>query len=209
MAAVCVFIKYNGHWEDGTLRYVGGEMKGILVPLTATYVGLAELVMSIIGIRGLDKTIVMRYVVEPGMPHVRIQCDANVNFYIQLKKKDVYVLRKFPISIDVLDESVAEAIPPKVGESNHIDVQPSRDGGQSDEALQPVAINNLIIHSPSPPHIPSPTLGLDLHMEDGIEEQQELLNKDLGMDHDDCNVGELNVADTARDSNENSIAAST
>ncbi|GMN47253.1 hypothetical protein TIFTF001_016425 [Ficus carica] len=128
MVAVCVFIKYNGYW-DGTLRHVGGEIKGILMRLTTTYVGLIEL------------------------------CDADVNFYIQLKKKDVHVLSKFPISIDVLDESVAEAIPPEVGESNHIDMQPSRDCGQS-------------------------------------------------MDHDDCNAGELNVADAVCDSNEKSIAAS-
>ncbi|GMN47955.1 hypothetical protein TIFTF001_017128 [Ficus carica] len=207
MATVCVFIKYNNHW-DSTLRYVGGEMKEILVPLTATYVGLIELVMSVIGIKDLDKTIVMRYVVEPGMPLVRIQYDADVNFYIQLNKKDVHVLSKFPISIDVLDESVAEAIPLEVGKSNHIDVQPSRDGGQSDEAMQHGAVNNLIIRSPSPPHIHFPTVGLDLHMEDGIEEQHELLNNDLGMDHDDCNAEELNVADAARDSNENGIAAS-
>ncbi|GMN21570.1 hypothetical protein TIFTF001_051138 [Ficus carica] len=183
-------------------------MKGILVSFTATYVGLFELVGGVIGIRGQDNTIVMRYGVESGMPPVRIQCDAGVNFYIQLKKKDVHVLSKFPISIDVLDESVAEAIPPEVGESNHIDVQPSRNGGQSNEAMQPEAVNNLIIPSPSPPHIPSHTVGLDLYMEYEIEEQYELLNNDLGMDHDDCNNSELNVADVARDSNEKSSAAS-
>ena len=74
--------------------------------------------------------------------------------------------------------------------------------------MQPVSVNNLIISSLGRPHIPYPTLGLDLHMEDGIEEQHELLNNDLGMDHDDCNAGELNVADAARDSNEKSIAPS-
>ncbi|GMN69174.1 hypothetical protein TIFTF001_038231 [Ficus carica] len=91
MDDVCVFVKYNGQW-DGTLRYVGDEMKGILVPETATYVGLIEL------------------------------CDADVKFYIQLKKKDVHVLSKFLITIDVLDEYVAEAIPPELGKNNHIDV---------------------------------------------------------------------------------------
>ncbi|GMN54564.1 hypothetical protein TIFTF001_023684 [Ficus carica] len=125
MNEVCVFVKYNSQWND-TLRYVGGEMKGILVLLTATYVGLIELVRSVIGIRGLDKTIVMRYAVEPRMPPVMIQCDTDVKFYIQLKNKDVHVLSKFPISIDVLDESTAEAMPLEVGESYHIDVQPSR-----------------------------------------------------------------------------------
>ncbi|GMN59277.1 hypothetical protein TIFTF001_028373 [Ficus carica] len=69
----------------------------------------------------------MRYGVEPGLPLVRIQCDADVKFYIQLKKKDVHVLSKFPITIDVLDESVAETMPPELG--------------------------NLII-PPPPPHIP-------------------------------------------------------
>ncbi|GMN38292.1 hypothetical protein TIFTF001_007529 [Ficus carica] len=90
----------------------------------------------------------MRYGVEPGMPPVRIQCDADVKFYIQLKKKDVHVLSKFPIIIDVLDESAAEAMPPEVGESNHIDVQPSREDGQSDEAMQPINDSNLIILPP-------------------------------------------------------------
>ncbi|GMN64859.1 hypothetical protein TIFTF001_033931 [Ficus carica] len=71
MDEVCVFVKYNGQW-DGTLRYIGGDMKGILVPETATYVGLIELVRSVIGIMGLDKIIVMRYGVEPGMPPMRI-----------------------------------------------------------------------------------------------------------------------------------------
>ncbi|GMN54175.1 hypothetical protein TIFTF001_023310 [Ficus carica] len=58
MDEVCVFVKYNGQWGD-TLRYVGGEMKGILVPETTTHVGLIELDRSVIGIRGLDKIIVM------------------------------------------------------------------------------------------------------------------------------------------------------
>ncbi|GMN57142.1 hypothetical protein TIFTF001_026254 [Ficus carica] len=118
------------------------------------------------GIRDLDKTIGMRYAVEPGMPPVRIQCDADVKFYIQLKKNDVHVLSKFSISIDVLDESAAEVMPPEVGESNHIDVQPSREGGQSDETMKPVNDSNLIILLPSPPHIHSPIVGLDLHTED-------------------------------------------
>ena len=81
MAAVCVFIKYNGQW-DGTWRYVV-EMKRILmVPFTANYVGLIELVRSVIGIKGLEKTIFMRYAVEPRMLYVRIHCDAGVNFNI-------------------------------------------------------------------------------------------------------------------------------
>ncbi|GMN31629.1 hypothetical protein TIFTF001_041617 [Ficus carica] len=143
----------------------------------------------------------MRYAVKPGMPPVRIQCDADVKFYVQLKKKDIHVLSKFPISIDVLDEFAAEAIPPEVGESNHIDVQPSREGGQSDEAMQPVNDCNLIIIPPHPPHIPSPTVGLDLHTEDGIEKQHQLLNNDLCTDHNDCNTRELNITDAARHSN--------
>ncbi|GMN47613.1 hypothetical protein TIFTF001_016797 [Ficus carica] len=171
MDVVCVFIKYNGQWDD-TSRYVSGEMKGILVALTATYIGLIELVRSVIGMKGLEKTIVMRYVVKPGMPPVRIQCDANVNFYIQLKKKDVH----------------------------------------SDEDVQPAAVNNLIIPSPIltpiPPPIPSSIVCLDLHMEDGLEEQDEFLNNDLSMNHDDCNVGEFNVEEAARDSNEKNIVGS-
>ncbi|GMN62468.1 hypothetical protein TIFTF001_031540 [Ficus carica] len=203
MAAICVFIKYTGQ-GDGTSRYVGGEIYGILVPLTATYVGLIELVRSVIGMMGLEKTIIMRYAIEPGMPSVRIQYDADVNFYIQLKKKDVHVLSKFLISIDVLDESVAEAIPPEVGKNNHIPVQPSKDGGQSDEAMQPVVVNNLIIPSP----IPSLIVGMDLHMEDGLEEQVKFLNNDLGMNHDDYNAGEFNIEEAARDSNKRSITGS-
>ncbi|GMN22307.1 hypothetical protein TIFTF001_045637 [Ficus carica] len=164
MDEVCVFVKYNGQW-DGTLRYIGGKMKGILVAETATYVGLIDL------------------------------------------KKDVHVLSKFPITIDVLDESAAEARPPEVGESNHIDVQRSREDVQSDEAMQHVDDSNPIILLP-PPHIPSPTIGLDSHTEYGIENQHQLLNNDLCTAHGDCNVGELNVTDDARHPNENSIARS-
>ncbi|GMN63707.1 hypothetical protein TIFTF001_032790 [Ficus carica] len=177
MDEVCVFVKYNGQW-DGILRYVGGEMKGILVPETATYVGLIE-----------------------------IQCDADIKFYIQLKKKDVHVLSKCPITIDVLDESATEARPPEVGKSNHIDVQHSREGVQSDEAMQHVDDSNLII-LPPPPHITSPTIDLDLHTESGIEKQHQILNNDLCTTRGDCNARELNVADYARHPNENSIAAS-
>ncbi|GMN59507.1 hypothetical protein TIFTF001_028596 [Ficus carica] len=176
MDDVCVFVKYNGQW-DGTLRYVGGEMNEILVPETATYVGLIEL------------------------------CDTDVKFYIQLKKKDVHVLNKFSITIDVLDESAAEARPPEVGESNHIDVQRSREGGQSDEAMQHIDDSNLII-LPPPPHIPFPTIGLDLHIESGIEKLHQVLNNDLCTANGDCNAREMNVADDARHPNENSIAAS-
>ncbi|GMN48391.1 hypothetical protein TIFTF001_017567 [Ficus carica] len=121
-------------------------------------------------------------------------CGVGVNFFIQLKKKDVHVLRKFPISVDILDESVAKAIPSEVGESNHIHAQPSRVGGQSDKAIQTVAVNNLI-PSPFPPPIPPPIsslmVGLDLHMKNGLEEQDEFLNNDLGMNHDNCNVRNL------------------
>ncbi|GMN62539.1 hypothetical protein TIFTF001_031610 [Ficus carica] len=205
MDAVCVFVKYNGQL-DGTLRYVGGEMKGILVPENSTYVGLIELVRSVIGIRGQDKNIVVRYDVEPGLPLVRIQCDADVKFYIQLKKKDVHVLSKFPVTIDVLDESAAEAIPPEVGESNHIDVQRSREGGHSDEAMQHVNDSNMII--PPPPHIPSPTVGLDLHTDYGIEKQHQLLNNDYCRAHDDCVAEKLNSTADAHRSNDKSIAAS-
>ena len=207
--AVCVFVKYNGQW-DGTLRYVGGEMKGILVPENSTYVGLVELVRSVLGIRGPDKNIVMRYGVEPGLPLVRIQCDADVKFYIQLKKKDVHVLSKFPVTIDVLDESAAEAMAPEVGASNHIDIQRSREGGQSDEAVQHVNGINIILTPPPPPppHINSPTVGLDLHTDYGIENQHETLNNDLGTDHDDCNAGKFNVSADTHRSNEKSIAAS-
>ncbi|GMN64014.1 hypothetical protein TIFTF001_033101 [Ficus carica] len=125
MDAVCVFVNYNGQWDGTSSSYVGGEMKGILVPDNSTYVGLVEL------------------------------------------KKDVHVLSKFPVTIDVLDESAAEAMPAEVGASNHIDVQRSRDGGQSDEAMQHVNDSNTII--PPPLQFPSPTVGLDLHNEDEIE----------------------------------------
>ncbi|GMN48299.1 hypothetical protein TIFTF001_017463 [Ficus carica] len=108
-------------------------MKGILVPLTTTYVGLIELVMSDIGLRGQKKTIV-------------------------------------------------------------------------------ISCNNLIIPSlispPISPPIPSPIIGLDLHMEDELEEQDEFLNSDLGMDHDDCNAREFNIEEAARDSNERNIVGS-
>ncbi|GMN74280.1 hypothetical protein TIFTF001_053135, partial [Ficus carica] len=181
-------------------------MKGILVPDNSTYVGLVELVRSVIGIRGPDKNIVMRYGVAPGLPLVRIQCDADVKFYIQLKKKDVHVLSKFPITIDVLDESAAEAMPVEVGASNHIDVQRSRDGGQSDEAMQHVNDSNTII--PPPRQFPSPTVGLDLHNEDDLEKQYEVMHNDLCTAHDDCNAGKMHDADDSHRSNEKSIAAS-
>ncbi|GMN45101.1 hypothetical protein TIFTF001_014303 [Ficus carica] len=206
MDEVCVLVKYNGQW-DGTLKCVSGEMKGILVPETATYVGLIELVRSAIGIRDPAMTIVMRYGVEPGMPFVRIQCDANVKFYIQLKNKDVHVLSKFSITIDVFDESTAKVMPPEVGKSNHIDVQCFREGVQSDEAMQHVDDSNMII-LPPPPHIHSLTTGLDLHTEYEIEKQHQVLNNDLCTAHGDCNVGELNVVNDARQSNKNSIVAS-
>ncbi|GMN26694.1 hypothetical protein TIFTF001_040895 [Ficus carica] len=206
MDAVCVFVNYNGQWDGTSSSYVGGEMKGILVPENSTYVGLVELVRSVIGIRGPDKNIVMRYGVEPGLPLVRIQCDADVKFYIQLKKKDVHVLSKFPVTIDVLDESAAEAMPAEVGASNHIDVQRSRDGGQSDEAMQHVNDSNTII--PPPRQFPSPTVGLDLHNEDEIEKQYEVMHNDLCTAHDNCNAGKMHDADDSHRSNEKSIAAS-
>ncbi|GMN27744.1 hypothetical protein TIFTF001_044155 [Ficus carica] len=206
MDAVCVFVNYNGQWDGTSSSYVGGEMKGILVPDNSTYVGLVELVRSVIGIRGPDKNIVMRYGVEPGLPLVRIQCDADVKFYIQLKKKDVHVLSKFPVTIDVLDESVAEAMPAEVGASNHIDVQRSRDGGQSDEAMQHVNDSNTII--PPPIQFSSPTVGLDLHNEYEIEKQDEVMHNDLCTADDDCNAGKMHDADDSHRSNEKSIAAS-
>ena len=83
---------------------------------------------------------------------------------------------------------MAEAIPLEIWESNYIRVQPYKIGGQSDEAMQPIAVNNLI-PSVIPHPIPSPIVGLDLLMEDGLEEQDEFLNNDLGMNHYDCNAG--------------------
>ncbi|GMN58103.1 hypothetical protein TIFTF001_027205 [Ficus carica] len=175
------------------------------MPEIATYVDLIQLVRSVIGISRQDKTIVMRYVVEPGLPPVRIQCDADIKFYIQLKKKDVHVLSKFPITIDVLEESGAEVMPPDVGESNHIDVHPSRVGGQSDEAIQPVNDSNLIT---LPPYIPSPIVRPDLHNDHGIDKQHHVFNPDSKTAHNDCNAGRLNVADAARHTNEKSTTPS-
>ncbi|GMN38298.1 hypothetical protein TIFTF001_007526 [Ficus carica] len=206
MDAVCVFVNYNGQWDGTSSSYVGGEMKGILVPDNSTYVGLVELVRSVIGIRGPDKNIVMRYGVEPGLPLVRIQCDADVKFYIQLKKKDVHVLSKFPVTIDVLDKSAAEAMPAEVGASNHIDIQRSRDGGQSDEAMQHVNDSNTII--PPPLRFPSPTVGLDSHNEYEIEKQDEVMHNGLCTAHDDCNAEKMHNAADSHRSNEKSIAAS-
>ena len=57
---------------DGVLRYVGDEMMGMLVLLTVTYVGLIELVRSVIGLRGREKIIVMRYAVKLRMPLVSV-----------------------------------------------------------------------------------------------------------------------------------------
>lgn len=45
-------------------------------------------------------------------------------------------------------------------------------------------------------------------MEDRLEEQDEFLNNDLGMNHDDFNVRELIIEEAACDSNEMSIAES-
>ncbi|GMN51335.1 hypothetical protein TIFTF001_020474 [Ficus carica] len=83
----------------------------------------------------------------------------------------------------------------------------SREGGQSDEAMQHVDDSNLFI-LPLPPHIPSPTIGLDLHTKSGIEKLHQVLNNDLCTVHGDCNAGEMNVADDARHPNENSITVS-
>ncbi|GMN53259.1 hypothetical protein TIFTF001_022403 [Ficus carica] len=131
-------------------------------------------------VMGPTKTIVMRYGVEPGLPLVRIQCDADVKFYIQLKKKDVHVLSKFPITIDVLDESAAETMPPELGESNHIDVQLPTEAVQSDEAIQHVDDRNWTFPPSPPPHIP----------------------------HLPPHVDESKFAGDAHQSNENSIASS-
>ena len=43
-------------------------------------------------------------------------------------------------------------------------------------------------------------------MEDGLKEQDEFLNNDLGIDHDNYNAREFNVEEAARDSNKRSIA---
>ncbi|GMN68598.1 hypothetical protein TIFTF001_037654 [Ficus carica] len=115
------------------------SMKEILVPETATYIDLIELVRSAIGIRGPAKTIVMRYGVEPGLPLVRIHRSDATGAGGQL----------------------------------------SREGVQSDEAMQYVDDRNLIIPHP-PPHIP----------------------------HLPPHVDELKFAGNARQSNKNSIAAS-
>ncbi|GMN67803.1 hypothetical protein TIFTF001_036863 [Ficus carica] len=65
-----------------------------------------------------------------------------------------------------------------------------------------------MIIPPPPPHIPSPTVGLDLHTEYGIEKQHQVLNNDFCTALDDCNAGKLNVTDDVHRSNEKSIAAS-
>lgn len=88
------------------------------------------------------------------------------------------MLSKFPITIDVLDESAAEAMPPELGESNHINVQLPTEAVQSDEAIQHVDNRNWTF--PHPPHIPP----LPPH------------------------VDESKFAGDARQLNENSIAAS-
>ena len=204
---MCVFMNYNGHWES-TSRYVGGDMKGILVPEAATYHVLLRLVRNTMGICLPDTMLVMRYVVDPVLPPVTIQCDADVKFYIQLKKRDVHVLSKFPISIDVLEGSAAVAMPPDIGGSNHIDDHPCRDGregGQSDEAIQPVTDQHLMQrHDP----LHTPILPPDLHYIHGSDHQHNVLNHGGCAAHDDCGSGRINLSDSARHSIDRSIPPS-
>lgn len=172
MAAVSIFIRFNGHW-DNFEKYVRGETKGVMVPLNTSYIGLLEMLINVMCLRGQGKSLVLQYCVEVGMTHVRIQNDTDVFFYLQLKKKDVHVLSKFPLCIDFVDESVDEALPVELGESNYIHVQ--RPLGRSiDGANQQAPIQN---------NIHSPEFDVNLNNEDGDDEEQEF-NIQLGIDDD-------------------------
>ncbi|XP_024026072.1 uncharacterized protein LOC112092958 [Morus notabilis] len=56
---------------------------------------------------------------------------------------DVHSLNKFSICVDIVDESVAEALPPEIGESNHIPVKPTSVSCHSDEAEQNISVGNI------------------------------------------------------------------
>ena len=84
-ARLNVFIKYNGHWDHAS-RYVGCEMKGILVPTNTTYIGLIDLVRNVLEIQPQGKSLYLRYVVEHGKTPVKISSDYDVTFYMACKK---------------------------------------------------------------------------------------------------------------------------
>ncbi|EXB36923.1 hypothetical protein L484_016528 [Morus notabilis] len=64
-AGLNVFIKYNGYWDCAS-RYIGCEMKVILVPTNTTYIGLIDLVRNVLEIRPQGNRFSLRYVVEDG-----------------------------------------------------------------------------------------------------------------------------------------------
>ncbi|GMN28383.1 hypothetical protein TIFTF001_041165 [Ficus carica] len=116
MTAVCLFIKYNGQWESVS-RYIGGKMKGIMVPLTATYVGLLELVSSVIGLRGQEKTIVIKYAIDPKRPLMKIHSDADINFLHTTEEKGFICLANSQLASMNWMSQWQKAIPPEIGKA--------------------------------------------------------------------------------------------
>ena len=122
MTRVPIFIKFNGAW-DSYGRYTGGEMKGVMIHFPMSYAGLTNLLTDALELRGKGKTLVLKYSVQDGEPPIKVRSDEDVIFYLELKKRDVHVLSKFPLCVDVVDQPLVDMLPPDNAGSNEMQQQ--------------------------------------------------------------------------------------
>ncbi|KAL2534497.1 zinc finger protein [Abeliophyllum distichum] len=118
MDEVCVFLNYNGRWDENN-RYVDNETKEVLVPLGTSYVGLLEILFGALGLGPSSQTIRMKYIAEVGSSPIKILHDRDVLFYLKLKKKD-HQIDSYPICLEILNEPMKEILPPSLEENNHV-----------------------------------------------------------------------------------------
>ncbi|XP_022154925.1 uncharacterized protein LOC111022071 [Momordica charantia] len=115
-----LFIRFGGTWEDNTNSYVGGELKGIIVPLTVTYKELKNRLFRLMKVdqNGYDLVIRVPYHLACDSPPMFVTDDDDLRFALvqeQVSKVPLFVSTIPRESIDIqssrLNQDGEQSIP--------------------------------------------------------------------------------------------------
>ena len=100
MDCVQVILQYNGVW-DANGNFKDYKVSGIILPCTANYEKLCEIISQNLYLNRNYTTISIMYKIQEDYPAFNIENDFNLSFYIELKRKETNVM-KYPLCLTIV-----------------------------------------------------------------------------------------------------------
>ncbi|KAK1393792.1 hypothetical protein POM88_012848 [Heracleum sosnowskyi] len=88
MDNIPVIVQHSGYWDE-SLRYVNFQVFGILIPKDCNYTNLVLMICNERKLQPDSTSMQIEYQVKDGYPPFKVVDDQHINFYIELKKKEV------------------------------------------------------------------------------------------------------------------------